>query len=90
MTTTTAAAATTGLRPSDIDILITNCSIFCPTPSLASMLINRFKFRTDIQSYHLGGMGCGNGVMAIGLLRDILQVSRLWCCGAASCSISKL
>jgi 3-ketoacyl-CoA synthase len=40
---------------------VTNCSIFCPTPSLASMLINHFKFRSDIQSYHLGGMGCGNG-----------------------------
>jgi predicted naringenin-chalcone synthase len=44
-----------------VDILVTNCSIYCPTPSLASMLINHFKFRSDIQSYHLGGMGCGNG-----------------------------
>jgi|APGre2960657404_1045060.scaffolds.fasta_scaffold77728_3 hypothetical protein len=25
------------------------------------------------QSYHLGGMGCGNGVVAIGLIRDLLQ-----------------
>lgn len=63
-----------GLRASDIDILVTNCSIFCPTPSLASMLVNHFKFRSDIQSYHLGGMGCGNGVMAVGLVRDLLQV----------------
>jgi predicted naringenin-chalcone synthase len=66
-----------GIRPQEIDILVTNCSIYCPTPSLASMLVNHFKMRQDIQSYHLGGMGCGNGVMALSLIRDLLQV-----CGA--------
>jgi hypothetical protein len=55
-------------------VLVTNCSIYCPTPSLSSMLVNKFKFRQDVQSYHLGGMGCGNGVMALSLLRDLLQV----------------
>lgn len=69
-----ACLPSTGLRPQDIDILVTNCSIFCPTPSLASMLVNHFKFRPDIQGYNLGGMGCGNGVMAVGLIRDLLQV----------------
>jgi 3-ketoacyl-CoA synthase len=63
-----------GIKPEQVDILITNCSIFCPTPSLASMLINKFKFRRDIQSYNLGGMGCSIGVVAIGLVRDMLQV----------------
>jgi 3-ketoacyl-CoA synthase len=29
--------------------------------------------RQDIQAYHLGGMGCGNGVIAVGLVRDLLQ-----------------
>jgi 3-ketoacyl-CoA synthase len=37
-----------------VDILVTNCSIYCPTPSLSSMLINHFKFREDIQ---VGGGG---------------------------------
>jgi len=63
----------TGLRPTDIDVLVTNSSIFCPTPSLCSLLVNHFKMRKDIESYHLGGMGCGNGVMAIGLLKNLLQ-----------------
>lgn len=63
----------TGLKPADIDILVTTCSIYCPTPSMASMLVNRYKLRTDIQSYHLGGMGCANGVVAVGLLKDLLQ-----------------
>jgi predicted naringenin-chalcone synthase len=65
-----------GINPKEIDVLVTNCSIYCPTPSLCSMLVNKFKFRHDVQSYHLGGMGCGNGVMAFSLLRDLLQVGR--------------
>lgn len=65
-----------GIEPEQIDILVTNCSIYCPTPSLASMLVNKFKLRQDVQAYHLGGMGCGNGVMALGLLKDLLQVGR--------------
>eukprot|EP00798_Chlamydomonas_sp_ICE-L_P015297 gene15297-21382_t len=51
----------TGLSPRDIDIVITTCSIYCSTPSLASMLVNHFKMKSDIKSYHLGGMGCANG-----------------------------
>lgn len=54
--------------------MVTSASIFCPTPSLASMLINKVKLRSDIQSYHLGGMGCSNGVVGVGLIRDLLQV----------------
>lgn len=72
----TYAGSETGIRPDEIDILVTNCSIYCPTPSLASMLVNKFKMRQDVQSYHLGGMGCGNGVMALGLIKDLLQVNR--------------
>jgi 3-ketoacyl-CoA synthase len=26
-----------------------------------------------MQSYHLGGMGCANGVVAVNLVRDLLQ-----------------
>ncbi len=40
----------TCLQPRDVDILVTTCSIYCPTPSLASMLINRFKLRSDVQA----------------------------------------
>ncbi|GAX73324.1 hypothetical protein CEUSTIGMA_g778.t1 [Chlamydomonas eustigma] len=35
--------------------------------------IRRFKMRSDIQSYHLGGMGCGTGVVGINLVRDLLK-----------------
>lgn len=46
----------TGVKAKDIDILVINCSLFSPTPSLCSMVINEFKMRSDIASYNLSGM----------------------------------
>ncbi|KAK2077855.1 hypothetical protein QBZ16_003723 [Prototheca wickerhamii] len=63
----------TGLKPKDIDVLVTNCSLFNPTPSLAAMVINKFKMRSDIDSYNLAGMGCSAGVLAIGLATKLLR-----------------
>jgi 3-ketoacyl-CoA synthase len=63
-----------GLAAKDVDIIVTTCSIFCPTPSLASMVVNHFGMRPDVQSYHLGGMGCSNGVVAVNLVKDLLRV----------------
>ena len=37
------------------------------------MLINKFKLRRDVEAYHLGGMGCSIGVVAVGLVRDMLK-----------------
>ncbi|KAG2452218.1 hypothetical protein HYH02_003248 [Chlamydomonas schloesseri] len=66
--------ARTQLDPAaDIDILITSNSIFSATPSLASLVVNHYRLRPDIQAYHLGGMGCSNGTIAIGLVRDMLK-----------------
>jgi 3-ketoacyl-CoA synthase len=39
----------TGLQAKDVDILVTTCSIYCPTPSMASMVVNHFKMRPDVQ-----------------------------------------
>ncbi|EFJ47586.1 hypothetical protein VOLCADRAFT_91861 [Volvox carteri f. nagariensis] len=63
----------TGLRATDIDFLITTTSIYCPTPSISSMVVNAFKMRKDVNSYHLGGMGCANGVVAVNLVADLLK-----------------
>ncbi|KAF6254699.1 FAE1/Type III polyketide synthase-like protein-domain-containing protein [Scenedesmus sp. NREL 46B-D3] len=65
-----------GLAAKDVDIIVTTCSIFCPTPSLASMVVNHFGMRPDVQSYHLGGMGCSNGVVAVNLVKDLLRSRR--------------
>ena len=41
---------------------------------MSAMVVNHFKMRPDVQTYHLGGMGCGNGVIGIGLVKHLLQV----------------
>ncbi|KAJ7954094.1 3-ketoacyl-CoA synthase [Quillaja saponaria] len=63
----------TGLKPKDIDILIVNCSLFSPTPSLSAMVINKYKLRSNIKSFNLSGMGCSAGLISIDLARDLLQ-----------------
>ena len=62
------------ITPSSIDILICNCSLFCPTPSLTAMLVNRYRLPPTVQTYQLGGQGCSAGVTALHLARDLLQV----------------
>ncbi|CAI5457518.1 unnamed protein product [Closterium sp. Yama58-4] len=65
--------AKTGIDPKDVSILIVNCTIFCPTPSLSALVVNHYKMREDIQSYNLGGMGCSASVSAVKLAGDLLQ-----------------
>lgn len=62
----------TKLKPKDIDVLIVNCSIFSPTPSLCAMIINHFKMRSDISSYNLSGMGCSASLISLELAKNIL------------------
>ncbi|XP_075473699.1 3-ketoacyl-CoA synthase 5-like [Primulina tabacum] len=64
----------TGIKPKDIDILIVNCSLFSPTPSLSAMVVNKYKLRSNIKSYNLSGMGCSAGLISIDLAKDLLQV----------------
>ncbi|XP_040988778.1 3-ketoacyl-CoA synthase 2-like [Juglans microcarpa x Juglans regia] len=66
--------AKTGVNCKDIGILVVNCSVFNPTPSLSSMVVNRYKLRGNILSYNLGGMGCSAGLISIDLAKRLLQV----------------
>ncbi|KAJ6674047.1 3-KETOACYL-COA SYNTHASE 11 [Salix viminalis] len=65
----------TSVKPKDIGILIVNCSLFNPTPSLSAMVINHYKLRGNIHSYNLGGMGCSAGLISIDLAKHLLQVN---------------
>ena len=67
------ALAAANMSADDVDILIVNCSLFVPTPSLAALIINQLAFRRDVDSYNLGGMGCGAGLVAIHLASSLLQ-----------------
>lgn len=66
----------TGVKPKDVGVLVVNCSLFNPTPSLASMIINHYKMRGNIKSVNLAGMGCSAGLISIDVARDLLQVHR--------------
>lgn len=66
--------AKTNVKPKDIGILIINCSLFNPTPSLSAMVVNHYKLRGNIVSFNLGGMGCSAGLLSIALAKDLLQV----------------
>ncbi|KAI8004361.1 3-ketoacyl-CoA synthase 2 [Camellia lanceoleosa] len=64
----------TGVKAKDIGILIVNCSLFNPTPSLSAMVVNHYKLRGNVLSYNLGGMGCSAGLISIDLAKQLLQV----------------
>ncbi len=68
------ALAKAGLRAQQVDVLVVNCSLFNPTPSLAASVMNRFRMRTDVASYNLAGMGCSASVISVGLVEKLLQV----------------
>nr|BAN37770.1 fatty acid elongase, putative [Entamoeba histolytica] len=67
--------AQTGIDPTkDIDIVICNCSLFNPTPSISAMLMNMYKLKQTCKNYNLAGMGCSAGLVSIDLARDLLNV----------------
>ncbi|CAA7403134.1 unnamed protein product [Spirodela intermedia] len=63
----------TRVKPKDVGILIVNCSLFNPTPSLSAMIVNHYKLRGNVMSYNLGGMGCSAGLISIDLAKHLLQ-----------------
>lgn len=64
----------TGVHPRQIGVVIVNCSLFNPTPSLTAMIMNHFKMSSNVINYNLGGMGCSAGIVAIDLARQMLQL----------------
>ncbi|EOA17814.1 hypothetical protein CARUB_v10006212mg [Capsella rubella] len=66
----------TKINPREIGVLVVNCSLFNPTPSLSAMIVNKYKLRGNIKSFNLGGMGCSAGVIAVDLASDMLQIHR--------------
>ena len=63
----------TKVKAKQIDFLIINCSLFCPTPSLCALVCNEFGLRQDVRSYNLGGMGCSANVISVDLAKQLLE-----------------
>ena len=57
-----------------IDAVMVSCSCFAPTPSMAAMIVNRFKMRTDVLTYNLSGMGCSSSLVCVDLAKHLLKV----------------
>lgn len=68
----------TKVNAKDIGILVVNCSLFNPTPSLSAMIVNHYKLRGNVMSYNLGGMGCSAGLISIDLAKQLLQVVNVY------------
>ncbi|KAK8510276.1 hypothetical protein V6N13_103868 [Hibiscus sabdariffa] len=85
----------TGVSPSEIDILVADVSLFSPSPSLTSRIINKYKMRDNIKSFNLSGMGCSASMVAVDLVQRLFKtyenrfaivvstesISRHWYCG---------
>jgi 3-ketoacyl-CoA synthase len=63
-----------GVHPRQVGVVITNCSLFNPTPSLSATIMNHFKMPSSTINYSLGGMGCSAGVVAVDLAKQMLQL----------------
>jgi 3-ketoacyl-CoA synthase len=66
--------AKTGVRAQDVGIVIANSSLYAPTPSFVSLIVNKYRLREDVVSHNLSGMGCSAGIIAIDLAKHLLQV----------------
>ena len=60
------------VKPREIDVLVINCSLFSPTPSLCAMVLSHFGMRSDVATYNLSGMGCSASLISIDLAKQLL------------------
>lgn len=60
-------------EPSSIDTVIVTSGGFSPSPSLCSLIVNRYKLKPDVKTYNLSGMGCGSGVFSVELAARVLR-----------------
>jgi len=60
------------VHPREIDVLVINCSLFSPTPSLCAMVLSHFGMRSDVATFNLSGMGCAASLISVDLAQKLL------------------
>ncbi|KAK1299325.1 3-ketoacyl-CoA synthase 4 [Acorus calamus] len=68
--------AKTNIDPSRVDVLIVTCGVFAPSPSLSSIIVNKYGMNPSVKTFNLSGMGCSSGVASIDLAAKILSKDR--------------
>ncbi|CAA0835469.1 Probable 3-ketoacyl-CoA synthase 2 [Striga hermonthica] len=68
--------AKTRMDPLEIDAVVVACGSFSPSPSLSSLIVNRYNLRSDVKTYDLSGMGCSSGAIAVDTAARVVRGGR--------------